>query len=465
MSTPSPLEENGGDPEKLAGPAGRRATGRARARALFVDLTPLRRSPAFARLWLGTSIAAIGTQMTTVAVGLEIYDITASTFAVALVGVIALVPMIIAGLYGGMLADAFDRRAVALVSAVLAWASIAAIALHAWLGLDNVTLLYVLVTVNAVAGTVVSASRSAIIPRLIGTDLLPAAGALSGIGTGFAVTLGPAVAGVLVAAVGFAPTYTVDVVLFSFAFLGIVALPKMAPEHDALRPGLRSLVEGARFLRRSPTITMTFVLDIIAMTFGQPRVLFPAIAALVIGGGAITVGVLTSAYAAGALLSSIFSGPLGRVRRQGVAVGWAITAYGAAIMGFGVVIAIAHLLGGRMQDAMSPDILPALALAALFLALAGGADNVSAVFRSTILQAAAPDGMRGRLQGIFIVVVTGGPRLGDLYAGVVVAAGIAWPPLLGGALIIVLVAVLLRAVPSFRQYDARIPTGQLHDMG
>jgi MFS family permease len=426
-------------------------------RSLFADLTPLRRSPAFARLWIGSSIAGIGTMMTSVTVGLEVYEITRSTFMVSLVGVISLVPMILAGLYGGMLADAFDRRTVALVSAVLAWVSTAMIAAHAWLGLDSVALLYVLVTVNAVAGTVIGASRAAIVPRLVGIELLPAASALNSISAGFSVTIGPAVGGVLVAAFGFAPTYTVDVVLFSAAFLGVVTLPRMAPEHDALRPGLSSLIEGYRFLRHSRNITMTFVLDIIAMTFGQPRVLFPAIGALVVGGGSITVGALSASYAIGALLSGIFSGPLGHVRRQGEAVGWAITVYGGAIAAFGVVVACAHLLGGRPSETFSSGILPALALCALSLAVAGGADNVSSVFRGTILQAAAPDGMRGRLQGIFIVVVTGGPRVGDLYAGLVVAAGFAYPPLIGGVLIIALVALLLRLVPSFRRYDALHP--------
>ncbi|PZF56143.1 MFS transporter [Curtobacterium sp. MCSS17_008] len=424
---------------------------------MLADLTPLRRSPAFARLWAGTAIAGIGTQMTTVAVGLEVYEITRSTFAVSLVGVIALLPMIVAGLYGGMLSDAFDRRTVALWSAVVAWLAIALIATHAWLGLQSVALLYVLATVNAVAATVNGAARAAIVPRLVGTDLLPAASALGGIAVGLQVTVGPAVAGVLIAAVGFAPTYTIDVVLFSCAFLGVFTLPKLAAEHGALKPGLGSLVEGARFLRRSRNITMTFVLDIIAMTFGQPRVLYPAIGALVIGGGSITVGALTAAYAIGALLSSVFSGPLGHVRRQGEAVGWAITVYGGAIAAFGVVVGLAHVLGGRAGEAFDAGILPALGFAALFLALAGGADNVSSVFRNTILQAAAPDGMRGRLQGIFVVVVTGGPRVGDLYAGLVVAVGIAVPPVLGGVLIIGLVALLLRLVPSFRRYDALHP--------
>ncbi len=396
--------------------------------------------------------------MTTVAVGLEVYAITASTFAVSLVAVIALIPMVVAGLYGGMLADAFDRRHVAVIAALFAWGSTAMIATHAWLGLHEVGLLYLLATINTVAGTVLSASRSAIIPRLVGPDQLRAASALGGISAGLAVTVGPAVAGVLVAAVGFAPTYTVDVVLFSFGFLGILALPRMAPEVGALRPGIGSFVEGVAFLRGAPTITMTFVLDIVAMTFGQPIVLFPAIGALVVGGGSVTVGVMTAAYAAGSLLSGVFSGPLHHVRRQGAAVGWAISAYGASIALFGIVIAAARLLGGAAHVGFVPQILPAVALACACLLLAGGADNVSSVFRGTILQAASPDGMRGRLQGIFVVVVTGGPRLGSLFAGLVVAAGIAAPPILGGLVIIALVAVLLRVVPSFRRYDAEHPT-------
>jgi MFS family permease len=402
-------------------------------------------------------VSGIGTQMTTVAVGLEVYDITHSTFAVSLVAVIALIPMIAAGLYGGMLSDAFDRRTIAVGSAILAWVSTALIATHAWLGLHSVVLLYVLATVNTVAGTVLGASRSAIVPRLVGNDLIRSASALNGIASGLSVTVGPAVAGVLVAFVGFAPTYTIDVVLFSTGFLGVFTLPRMAPEHDALKPGLGSLVEGARFLRTSPTITMTFVLDIIAMTFGQPIVLFPAIGALVIGGGSITVGALTAAFAIGALISGVFSGPLHRIRHHGAAVGWAISAYGASIALFGVVVAVAHALGGRPGAAVTAGILPALGLACLFLLCAGGSDNVSAVFRGTILQAAAPDGMRGRLQGIFTVVVTGGPRLGALFSGIVVVAGTAVPPLLGGLVIIGLVAVLLRLVPSFRRYDASRP--------
>ncbi|WP_423923631.1 MFS transporter [Frigoribacterium sp. 2-23] len=427
-------------------------------RPVFVDITPLKVSPAFARLFVGSSISGIGTQLTLVAVGLEVYDITRSTFAVALVGVVSLVPMIVAGLYGGMLADAFDRRKVALVAAVFAWLSTAAIALHAYLGLHEVVLLYVLTTVNAVAGTLIGTSRASIVPRLLPTHLLPAASALGGIGTGLMLTVGPALAGVLVASVGFPITYTVDVVLFSFAFLGILTLPPIRPEGETQRPGLESLAFGMRFLRRSPTIRTTFIVDIVAMTFGQPRVLFPVVGAVVIGGGAVTVGVLTASYAIGALLCSVFSGRLGHVRRQGRAVNIAITVYGGFILLFGLVLLITPARGlGSITEGLDDANLVALAAAAVALAGAGAADNVSAIFRSTILQAAAPDAMRGRLQGIFIVVVTGGPRIGDLFVGLVAAAGVMWPPLLGGALIIVLVGVIARLTPTFGTYDALHP--------
>lgn len=439
------------DPAPAPAPAARRP--------VFVDLAPLRVSPAFARLFAGSAVSGIGTQLTLVAVGIEVFAITGSTFAVALVGVVSLVPMVLAGLYGGMLADAFDRRTVALASAVAAWLSTAAIALHAWLGLEEVVLLYVLTTLNAVAGTLIATSRAAIVPRLLPRELLPAASALGGISTGVMLTVGPALAGVLVAGVGFPLTYTVDVVLFSAAFLGIATLPPIRPEGAVQRPGLASLVEGARFLRRSPNVRTTFVVDIVAMTFGQPRVLYPVVGAVVIGGGAVTVGVLTASFAVGALLCSVFSGRLGHVRAQGRAVTTSIAVYGACVAAFGIVLLLTPARGvSSLTEGLGEADLVALGAAAVALAGAGAADAVSSIFRSTILQAASPDAMRGRLQGIFVVVVTGGPRLGDLWTGLVVAAGIAWPPLLGGALVVVLVLVVARLTPSFRSYDAEAPT-------
>ncbi|WP_258060396.1 MFS transporter [Rathayibacter sp. AY1A3] len=430
-------------------------TPRAPRRSHVLDVSPLRESPAFARLWAGNVISGIGGQMTIVAVGLHIYELTGSTLAVALVGVVALVPTVIAGLYGGMLADAFDRRLVLLLAAVVAWGSTAGIAALAWLGAETPLSLYVLTAVNAVATTVIVTTRMTLAPRLLRTELVPAAAALGGIASGVEVTVGPALAGVLVASSGFAITYTIDVVLFLAAFLGIAGLPALVPEGERQRPGLESLRYGLGFLRGAPNIRMSFLVDIVAMTFGQPRVVFPAAAAVLLGGGAVTVGALTAAFAIGALISGVFSGRLTGVRRQGLAIGRSIQVYGAFVVAFGAVLLGAALV---QHDASAPNAV-LIALAAVALAGAGASDNVSSIFRQTMLQTAVPDNMRGRLQGVFIVVVTGGPRVGDLYTGLLASLALLWlPPLAGGLAIIAILAAVLRLRPGFRGYDALHPT-------
>ncbi|PPF66830.1 hypothetical protein C5C18_08980 [Rathayibacter tritici] len=289
-------------------------TPRTPRRSHVLDVAPLRESPAFARLWAGTVISGIGGQMTIVAVGLRIYELTGSTLAVALVGEVALVPTVIAGLYGGRLADAFDRRLVLLLAAIVAWGSTAGIAALAWISAATPLSLYLLTAAHAVATTVIVATRMTLAPRLLRTELVPAAAALGGITSGVEVTVGPALAGVLVASSGFAVTYTIDVVLFLAAFLGIAGLPALVPEGERQRPGLESLRYGLRFLRSAPHVRMSFLVDIVAMAFGQPRVVFPAAAAVLLGGGAVTVGALTAAFAIGALLSGVFSGRLTGVR-------------------------------------------------------------------------------------------------------------------------------------------------------
>lgn len=437
-------------------------------RRRLADLSPLRESPAFARLWFGGAISGIGAQLTIVAVGLQVYALTGDTFAVALVGGISLVPMVVAGIWGGMLADAADRRRVLIISAIVTWAATAGLVALAWVddGLGPnapVWPLYVLTTIISVASTIQGATRWSVTPLLVRGELIPAASALNGIGFGVQLTVGPALAGVLVASVGFGWTYLVDVVLFTAMFVGILTLPKLPPAEGVERPGLRSLRQAVAFLRKAPNIRMSFLVDIVAMTFGRPHVLFPAVAALVIGGGPVTVGILTAAMAVGTFLASLFSGPVGHVRRHGVAIGWAITIYGGFVLLFGLVIlGMQAALAGGIAAPVGPDIAAAnpvaLALAALALLGMGASDEISAIFRGTLLLLAAPDGMRGRLQGVFTVVVTGGPRIGDLYVGALAFLGLWVPPLLGGLLVIGLIALLLRLQPSFRRYDAQSPT-------
>jgi MFS family permease len=433
-------------------------------RRRFADLTPLRTSPAFARLWAGSAISGIGAQLTVVAVGLQVYDITRSTFAVSLVGGIALVPMIVAGLWGGMLADSFDRRTVAIISAVVGWVATLGLVALAIVDLslgDRVPVwpLYVLTTVNAVASTISFSTRASITPRLLPAHLIAPASGLNGVAFGLQLTVGPAIAGVLVAGAGFAWTYAVDAILFAAAFIGLFTLPRMPAAHDAVRPGWRSLREGLGYLRRAPNIRAGFLVDLFAMSFGRPQVLFPAVGALVIGGGPITVGILTAAGAVGTFLTGLLSGPVGHVRWQGRAIAASVMVYGGFVALFGVVVLVMQT--GRfaaVSESFADVNWPALIVAAIAMAGQGAADEVSAIFRSTMMMVAVPDQMRGRIQGIFTVVVTGGPRVGDLYMGILATAVALWfPPLLGGFVILAAVAVIGRLRGGLRTYDALDP--------
>lgn len=425
----------------------------------LIDLRPLTERPAFARLWLGNTLAGLGAQMTVMAVMLHMYALTRSDMAVAMIAVSALLPLIVAGLYGGMLADWFDRRSVALAASSVTWLSTALLAALAWTDLVSPAWLYALSIVNSSANAIASATKTAMTPKLVGVELVPAASALNGISMGAMIMAGPALGGVLVALTGYPLTYTIDVVLMLSLFLGIWTLPKLKPEGAAASPGLRSVREGLAFLKRAPNIRMQFAMDITAMTFGNPVAIFPAVGVLVLGGGEVTSGFLTASVAVGVVVSSLFSGRIGSVRRQGVGIARAIQVYGVAILGFGLTLLAARLGWGAapLVDAGHASV-GLVVVACAFLAVSGAADNVSAIFRQTMLQQAVPDRFRGRLQGIFIVVVNGGPRLGALYYGTLATLFAHWvPAVAGGMIIVTLIAVLLRASASFRAYDALDP--------
>jgi MFS family permease len=414
---------------------------------LFADLTPLRVSAPYRRLWAALGISNIGQQMTSVAVGLQVYDMTHSSLMVGLVGAFQLVPLVGFGLYGGTLSDAYDRRVVGLITACGLWLCSVLFLTQSLLQVGSVALLYLIVAIQSAFFAVGNPARQAIIPRLVGRDLLPAANALGMVTWNIGFTLGPLFGGLLVAASGTVTTpYIVDVVAFSVVAWAMFRLPSLPPivVEGAVRPraGWSAVKEGFVFLKGKLNLQMTFYEDIVAMVFGMPRALFPAIAANWYGGStrevALVLGLLSAAPAFGALISGVLSGPLGRVRMQGRWIVTAIVVWGAAIAAFGLV--------------------RSLPIALLFLAIAGAADNVSAVFRSTILQAATPDEYRGRLQGVFTVVVAGGPRLGDVEAGAVAAVfGEAVSVVSGGLICIALAMGLAAKFPGFLKYDGRHP--------
>ncbi|MEO6019707.1 MAG: MFS transporter [Knoellia sp.] len=425
---------------------------------LLLDLEPLRSNPDYRRLYAGFTLSNVGSQLAVVAIGLQVYDLTQSTASVGLVGLFALVPLVVMGLYGGSLVDHFDRRVVGLIAQSVAFCVSIACALQAWMGNTQVWVLYVLVAAWNAAFAVTSPARSSIYPRILRRDQLPAANALSVFAMNASMTVGPLLAGYLVDWGGFKTAYTVDAVITTAALWGLARLPSLPPEpaHGGegntgrRAPGIRSVLDGFTFLATRPNVRMTFIADICAMVLAQPRVLFPAAGAVIFGGGASTVGALSAAAAFGGIGAMFFSGRLGTVIHQGRAILISIVGWGAAVAGLGAAMLAAGEVLTRGQ---------ALWVGLVAMAIAGGADSVSAVFRTTILQSATPDHLRGRLQGVFIVVVAGGPRLGELIGGLVaVNVGEGMTAVIGGFACVAAIVVLSRVQSGFLRYDARNPT-------
>jgi ENTS family enterobactin (siderophore) exporter len=419
---------------------------------LLADITPLRVSVPYRRMWLGAFLSGIGTHLTTTAVGLQVYEITGSTFSVGLVGVFALVPLVAMGLYGGSVVDAHDRRTVVIFSTTGIFLVALALTAQAGLGLEDVWVMYGLVALQNGLFGLNQPARSTIMPRLLGKELMPAANALGSLTMGTGLMVGPLLAALLIDWFGYTAAYGVEAALLVVTLFLLLGLPSVPPEGEVSRPGLRSVAEGLRYLGTRPNVRMTFLVDLAAMILGMPRVLFPAIGTAFLGGGAQTVGVLSAGMAVGIVGAGLLSGPLGHVRHQGRAVIWAIVAWGLSVSAFGLVVAASPgpTADGSAHWALWP--------AAACLALAGASDAVSSVFRNTILQTATPDSMRGRLQGVFIVVVAGGPRIGDVVLGSVGdLAGEDLAAIGGGIGVVVVVVLLALAQPRFWAYDARDP--------
>jgi MFS family permease len=377
----------------------------------------------------------LGQQMTLVAVPYQVYALTGSSLYVGLTSVVALVPLIVFGLLGGAIADAMDRRRLMLVTSAGAAVSSALLAVQALLpGGGNLAVLWVLTACVSGFAAVNQPTRSAVIPALVGAELVPSANALSMTVRQIGVIAGPLLAGVLIATGGLPITYLVDALGFLVAVVLLRGLPSLPPGRDAgpLRLGsaIRGVGEGFTFLRTQPVLLMTFVVDVIAMMFAWPQAVFPELAETRFEGSPNSLGWLFAGISIGALTMGLTSGWVSRVDRQGAVVLGAIVVWGVAIIGFGFA--------------------PTLWVAVLCLAVAGAGDMVSAVLRSSMLQLAAPEGMRGRMQGVFIVVVAGGPRLGDLRAGAMAsAAGVTVAMVSGGVLVVVAMAVVAVLVPSF----------------
>ena len=414
-------------------------------RGWVADTRPLR-NPHFRRLWATNIITVIGAQLTVVAVPAQIYAETGSSAYVGLTGIFGLVPLVVFGLWGGALADVLDRRTVLIVTTLGLIGTSALFWLQAAAGGGNVWLLLGLFSVQQAIFAVNQPTRAAVMPKLVGEDLLPAANSLNITVLQAGAIAGPLVAGALIPVFGFEYLYLIDTITLFATLSAVIRLPRLPVEGAPTQaPGLRSVVEGFTYLRGQPVLMMSFLVDIIAMVFGMPRALFPQIAHESFGGpeeGGWAFALLFAAIPAGAVAGGIFSGWVSRVSRQGVAVVAAILVWGFAMIGFGVATALADSWPQAMLGA-----------AVLMLMIGGAADMASAAFRMSMLQSADDDAMRGRLQGIFLVVVVGGPRVADVAHGSAAAlVGTAAAAAGGGVLVVIGTVVAAVAVPSFVRY-------------
>jgi MFS family permease len=408
---------------------------RVRLGRLRPDLSPLRESRDLRLVVGGGFVSNLGTQATLVALPYQLYIVTHSALLVGLLGAVELVPLVSMALLGGAIADRFDRRTVLLLDQVGTVAIAGGLAAAAFAGHPSVVVLYVLGGLLAGFNALQNVAVSAIVPNLVVRERLPSAMALNyGLST-LTMVLGPGLGGVLIGAFGVQAAYTVDAVsclAVVFTVILIAAQPPFyAGGHDSV---LRSISEGLRYVRRNRALVGSFAIDLVAMTFGMPRALFAVLSVSVFHTGASGTGVLYAAVAAGATVSALLTGWLRHARRLGLIVIWAVTFWGVAIA-----------LAGLMRS---------LWLAAALLALAGAADSVSAVCRTTINQSMTPDHMRGRMSAVYSLVVTGGPRLGDIESGSVAgAAGVRASVVSGGLLCLVGVAVIVVAFPDLAWYD------------
>jgi MFS family permease len=416
-----------------------------------IDTRPLRH-PAYRRLFLGNAVGAFGFQFTAVAVPVQMYQVTGSSLWVGLLGLAGLIPLVGFGIWGGAIADRMDRRRLLLAASGLLWTVPIGLLAFTLAG-DGRTAPWLLLGftgIQAAAFAVSAPTRQATVVRLVAPAEIPAANALNTTAMNLGLVGGPLVAGLLVAGDHFAAAYAVDAALFTAVLWATYRLPSIPvltdpgaatstdPAPAGRLAGWRDIRAGFRYLFTAPVLLLSFAIDIAAMVLAMPRSLFPEVAEERFGEGSI--GWLYAAISIGSVLAGLTSGWIGRVRRTGLALVLAVVAWGVAVGLAGLA--------------------PWLWLAVLLLALGGAADLVSAVYRQSILQTYAPDGMQGRMQGVFIAVVAGGPRLGDLRAGAMAALvgpTVAWVS--GGIAAAVVAVVLAVAFPALLRYPSTVTKG------
>ena len=399
--------------------------------ALRPDLTPLRSSHAFRFLFASRTVTALGTQASEVALLVQARQLTGSPLAVGLLGVVELVPLVVFGLYGGVLADRFDRRAL------VRWCE-AALTVCAVLLLVNalqpdpaVWPLYTVTTVMVAAASLQRPSLDASVPRLVRREQLTAASALLSLSQSASFLLGSALGGVLAVTPGPWLVYGIDGAGYAVSFWLLTLLPRLPGAAEASHAALRGVTSGLRYAVRRQDLLGSYLADLAAMIFAYPNALFPFLAPELHARWA--TGLMFAAPTAGAFGVTLTSGWMGRVRRHGLAIALAAAGWGLAIAALG----------------LSPDIYVALAC----LVVAGGADMVSGIFRETLWNQTIPDRLRGRLAGVELLSYGVGPPAGQLRSGVLASlVGTRFSLVSGGLFCVGAVAAISGLLPLFVRY-------------
>ena len=373
------------------------AGGRSLLRLATVDIGPLRRHRDFRLLFVGQGVSAFGSMITYVALPYQAYQLSGSSLVVALLSLAELVPLLVTAFVGGALADAFDRRRLVQIAELGLAACAGVLVLNSTLSEPRLWVLFAVGAAMAGLDGIQRPPLDALIPRLVDREEFLAASALDGFRSTFGWVAGPALAGVFIAVLGLPLTYTIDVATFGVSLVALALMRAVPPPPGADRPSLGGILEGLRYAKSRPELVGTYTVDLIAMFFGIPIALFPAFSEEF--GGAGVLGLLYAAPALGALVATATSGWTARINRHGMAVVWAAMGWGLAMTALGFA--------------------PNLGIALAMLALAGGSDMVSGIFRGAIWNTTIPDHLRGRLAGIEQVSYSAGPLLGNLESGVV----------------------------------------------
>ncbi|MCI0491275.1 MAG: MFS transporter [Blastocatellia bacterium] len=401
--------------------------------ALTIDVTPLRASRDYRLLFTGQFVSGFGSAISYVVLPWQMYQITKSSFAVGMLGVVEFIPMLLAAFVGGALADYIDRRRLIFLSEFGLALCCGILILNSLRAAPQAWVLFLVAGLFAALNGIHRPALEALTPRLVAPEQLPAVSALNSLRFNFNFIIGPAIAGLIAASFGAAIAFAIDAVTFLVSIITILLIRSIPVPIAADRPSLRSVIEGLRYARSRQELLGTYLIDINAMFFGMPMALFPAIAESF---GGVSVGLFYSMPAVGSLAATLTSGWTGRIQRHGLAVTIAAAVWGLAIIAFG----------------MAKGLFPAL----FFLALAGAADMVSGLFRMTIWNQTIPDHLRGRLAGIEMISYLTGPYLGNAEAGLVASMfGLRASVVSGGVMCVLGSGILALLLPAFIKYNGR----------